>query len=457
MTSVALPSRPAGTSGLGVKRAAVLGIGTLAVLCGALGLAIDAVPLSLPKTIAGGLAAMGLLALALANYRWAVSLSFVLLGVQIVEPAPVDFAFVIVIGVALATGRMNPRHVPLWVLMTMGILIALNLLSAIEAVDVGRAAFFFGVTVYLCGLGIWTSAYVTTLDRSRTIFKCMTFVAAVSALGGSLALFTYVPIFSDVGDRQRAIALFDDPNIYGPFLVSMSLLLLQELIDPRVLNWRRPTIATVFAIVTIGAFLSYSRAAWLNWVVGIAVFMFVMPLRRGGTGRALILSLVVLTGIGVTGVTVVATGQTEFLAERAQFQTYDNERFGAQELGVELAETNPIGVGPGQFERHSPVSAHSTYIRAGAEQGLLGFLCVVVLFFGTLMVAARNVILGRDTAGIGSLGLLAVWCGTLANSVFIDTLHWRHLFVFAGLIWAGSLAAPAISQASSRAGVRNPM
>jgi hypothetical protein len=67
------------------------------------------------------------------------------------------------------------------------------------------------------------------------------------------------------------------------------------------------------------------------------------------------------------------------------------------------------------------------------------------------------VILGRDTAGIGSLGLLAVWAGTLANSVFIDSLHWRHLFVFAGLIWAGSLAAPAIGQASSRAGVRRPM
>jgi hypothetical protein len=45
----------------------------------------------------------------------------------------------------------------------------------------------------------------------------------------------------------------------------------------------------------------------------------------------------------------------------------------------------------------------------------------------------------------------------LANSVFIDTLHWRHIFVFAGLIWAGSLAAPAVSQASSNAGVRRPM
>jgi O-antigen ligase len=442
---------------MGVQRAAVLGIASAAVVCGCLGLAVDAVTLSLPKTIAACLAATGLLALTLANYRWAVSLSFLLLGLQVIEPAPVDFAFVIVIGVAIVTGRMNPRQVPLWVLMTMGAFIALNLLSWIEAVDAGRAAFFMGVTIYLCGLGVWTASYVTTPDRARQIFTCLIIVAAVSAFFGSLVLYMPLPLFSAETDGFRATALFDDPNIYGPFLVSVSILLLQELLDPRVLRWRRPTIATAFALITIGAFLSYSRAAWLNWVVGIVVLMAVMPLRRGGTGRALVMILVVLSGVGATAATVVLTGQTDFVQERAKFQTYDNERFGAQELGLELAETKPIGIGPGQFERASPVSAHSTYIRSGAEQGVLGFCVIVILFFGTLVVAARNVILGRDTAGIGSLGLLAVWAGTLANSVFIDTLHWRHLFVYAGLIWAGSLAAPAISQASSRAGVRRPM
>ena len=55
-------------------------------------------------------------------------------------------------------------------------------------------------------------------------------------------------------------------------------------------------------------------------------------------------------------------------------------------------------------------------------------------------------VLGRDTYGIGSAALLAAWCGLLANSVFIDTLHWRHLWLVAGLIWA--------AQVSSSAGTR---
>ena len=56
-----------------------------------------------------------MLALTLANYKWAVSLSFLLLGLQVIEPAPVDFA--VIIAVAIVTGRMDLRAAPLWVLV----------------------------------------------------------------------------------------------------------------------------------------------------------------------------------------------------------------------------------------------------------------------------------------------------------------------------------------------------
>ena len=52
-------------------------------------------------------------------------------------------------------------------------------------------------------------------------------------------------------------------------------------------------------------------------------------------------------------------------------------------------------------------------------------MVLVVLLGGTLLVAAHNAVLGRDT-GHRFDRLLAIWCGMLANSVFIDTLHWRH-------------------------------
>jgi O-antigen ligase len=449
----AVPSRPSAATAW--SAAALL---ATAVLCGAFGLALDATKLTLAEVVGAGVGLMVVLGIALWRYKWAVSLAFLLLGYQIIDPAPVDLVLVVVIAVGFVTGRLVLRSVPTWVVVTMGAFIAMGMLSSTEAIKIGRAAFFLSITVYLCAFGLWVAAYVTTQERARTIVTCLVVVAVVSAIGGSLTLFMDVPIFNTIADGQRAEGLFDDPNIYGPFLVAVSLLLLQELIEPRLLRrWGRPLLALLTAIVSIGWFLSYSRAAWLNYGVALAVFLVLLPLRRGGATRALVLVLVVIAGAGTTVATVVLTGQSTFVQERAQKQSYDTDRFGAQRLGIEVAETRPLGIGPGQFEVVSPVSAHSTYIRAGAEQGFVGFVLVIVLFAGTLLVAINNVLWGKDTAGIGSLGLLAIWCGTLANSVFIDTLHWRHLFVFAGLIWSGSLAAPAISQASSRAGVRNPM
>ena len=55
----------------------------------------------------------------------------------------------------------------------------------------------------------------------------------------------------------------------------------------------------------------------------------------------------------------------------------------------------------------------------------------------TLGAALGNAVAGRDTYGIGSAALFGAWCGLLVNSFVIDTLHWRHLWVVAALIWAG--------------------
>jgi O-antigen ligase len=95
-------------------------------------------------------------------------------------------------------------------------------------------------------------------------------------------------------------------------------------------------------------------------------------------------------------------------------------------------------VGPGQFERISEISAHSTYVRALAEEGVLGLLVVLALMLLTLGFAARNAASGVNCFGLGSAALFAAWCGLLANSLFVDTLHWRHLWLIAALIWAAT-------------------
>ena len=64
---------------------------------------------------------------------------------------------------------------------------------------------------------------------------------------------------------------------------------------------------------------------------------------------------------------------------------------------------------------------------------------VELLLAYTLVLAARNAVAGRDTFGVGSAALLGAWCGLLANSAFVDTLHWRHLWLVAALIWVAAM------------------
>ncbi len=115
------------------------------------------------------------------------------------------------------------------------------------------------------------------------------------------------------------------------------------------------------------------------------------------------------------------------------------ERIGAQRTGVELASEHPFGVGPGQFEELSPVATHSTYVRVLAEQGVLGFFGFLAVMLATLLFAVRNAARGISTYGIGSAALLAAWCGLLVNSLAVDTLHWRHLWLVAALIWVAAM------------------
>ena len=156
--------------------------------------------------------------------------------------------------------------------------------------------------------------------------------------------------------------------------------------------------------------------------------LLVMAMRRGG-GRKVLLALVLTLVAGVMGCGAVSvTGSGDFLADRARVQSYDADRFGAQAAGLEPAQRYPFGVGPGQFGSVAPISAHSTYVRVFAEQGLPGILAFLALLVFTLGAAFANAFAGRDTYGIGSAALLGAWCGVLVNSFVIDTLHWRHLW-----------------------------
>jgi O-antigen ligase len=413
----------------------------LIVLALAIAIGLTEQPPSSWVLLAFGAGMLGSLALAAAQYDALVALGVLLLAVVQVEPAPSDLIFGVAIVFALVTGQLARARIPPGVVWLATFFVVLNLLSAVEVVDAARASFYLAITIYLLVFALWLSVYVDSIRRARLIAGAYVTAATVSALLASLALFASFPGSELlVYDGDRAQGLFKDPVVFASFLIPPALIVAEQVVAPRSSLRRRLAAGSIFLTLVVSVLLSYSRGAWLGLVVGLVVLAAVLVVRQGAGRRLLALSAVLLAAGVAAFATVEITGSQELVVQRAQLQRYDEQRFGAQLFGIDQSGRYPLGIGPGQFEVLSPVSAHSLYVRALAEQGLLGLLTLLALVFLTLALAVSNALANRDTHGIGSAALLAAWCGLLANSFFVDTLHWRHLWLVAALIWAGSAA-----------------
>ncbi len=427
-----------------------VGLFAFALLAGAaVAVGFSSATLSTPRVVGAGLAALAALGLALGRYELAAGLGMLIFGVVFVEPAPPDALLMTVIAVAITTGRFTLRKVPSPLLLLLGAFLTLNLISAFFSQNSARAATYLSITTYLSFLGVWAAGFVDSPRRARMLLAPLVVGAVVTTAIGVAVLFLAFPgsSYLDFSDGYRARGFFKDPNVFGPFCAFAAVFVVSELLEPRLLRAGRATKLLYLVVLGLGVVFAASRAAWLNAGVATMVMILAYVLRRGGGRKAvaMLFTLVVLAGVG--SVTLAATGSASFLDSRAHLQQYDNDRFSAQEQGIQLAQRYPLGIGPGQFEHRVGIASHSTYVRVLAEQGALGLFVVLAVLLASLGLAARNVVLGRDTFGIASIPLLAALCGILANSAFVDTLHWRHMWLVLGLIWAGAMRPSATAEA----------
>lgn len=429
------------------RRAAAYGTAMLVLVLLGVGLAriLDSTGIPPALALLGGLALVSFLLLAIRHYDTAVAIGLLLMGVVRFEPAPPDLAFAVIMTVAAVTGRFRLNRVPQLLRATVGLLLVVNLLSLIDTTSTSTALRFLFITTYLLIFTLWLTDYVDSTSRSRLVVVTWLLVGVVSSVISVLALNLPFPgrsvILGNVDYGERASGFFKDPNVFGPFLIPIAVILLDQRLSrryPKLIRTRPWVTWLLLLVLTLGVVFSYSRAAWASYAIAVVVTLVASSMRRNGAMRSLrALAMLLFIG-GTVAVILSVTGSISFLEHRAQFQSYDTQRFAAQTLGWQLGWTHPVGIGPGQFELLSPVASHSTFVRVFAEQGPLGMLLWVGLLLATLVLALRNVVIGRDTYGIGSAALLGAWCGLIFNSVVVDTLHWRHLWVVGALIWAAA-------------------
>ena len=384
-------------------------------------------------------AASAMLLLAVTRPDWLLVVGFFLLAFVKVEPAPVDLAFLLLIVVVAVRSHNDPLLLPPGVLLAMLLFAPITILSLVNANNWGAAIRFEAITLYLLAFAMFLPTMLQRFGVLRPAIKAYIIVAAFSALAGTLAVKPGFPGSSALMfDTQRTQAFFKDPNVFGPFLVPPLIIVLEDLVRPRLLGWSARRCGVVALILALGVLFSYSRAAILNFGLGAVTLFGVYLWRR--RGRAAALKLGVAAALcGVAGLSVLAaTNSLTFFESRSHLQSYDHNRFATQGAGFEQASVHLFGHGPGQVGGNLPQATHSIYARVAYEQGYIGLALIIAIFLATLVAAVRFAKRDGDISGLGSGALLGAWVGLLANSLFIDTLHWRHLWIIAALIWYGA-------------------
>jgi len=395
-------------------------------------------PIATSVAAAGAAGFAILVAFVLAAPMAMFTTAFALLAFVIVEPAPVDVVFLVLITLTVAARAVDPL-VPGAITVLLAPYVALTLLSIINARDTVESVRFELITLYLVVLGVWLTWTFRDPRATRLAMTAYTLAAAATAGVSTLARFAPFPGGDALlYDEFRVQGLFQDPNVFAAFLVPAAAIALEDIARPRLFPWGRRVSMVVFMTLVVGTLVAFSRAGWLNLFLACTTVILVTAFRRGGLRQvSRVAGVILATAIGGL-VLLVTTGSLDFLQERTQLESYDKYRFGAQSSAFSEMTDFVLGHGPGQTELGLELATHSIYGRSAYEQGVLGLILITTLMLATLAFAWGLARRDVDVNGVGSAALLGSWLGLVASGFFIDTLHWRHLWVVAALIWVGA-------------------
>ena len=365
-----------------------------------------------------------------------IALNIGLLFIALIEPSPSDILFPIILVFAFKKREVivdKIRRQRLYFFF-MSVFLIISSLSVLNVSVLSASLRYYLITIYLICYSFIIFSFSDNTNY-RLIFRVYIIgssIAAVLGIMGYLGFGGSILIY----DLERTKSLFKDPNVFGPYLVPSIILLIYNFKE-------RKMFKNIFAVPLllvnfVGLILSFSRGAYLSFTAALALY-FILNIKSVNFKKALKFILIFSSIICIVWFAFLSDGWKEFFISRLTLQSYDNTRFAVQAKGLALSLTHFLGYGPGQFEYimafyfNEPISAHSLYIRALVESGFLGsalfFCCFIYIMIRLFNINRKGEFENKCLASI----LFSVTAGILLNSLVIDSIHWRHLWLFAGL------------------------
>ena len=397
--------------------------------------------------LADGLSRVGLTVLPLTLFLLALSGGFTL-----TEPAPYEFFFLAVLATTLLS---NP---PLTMAMGLPLLfLGMNMAGALFAIaylpPAREPLQYVSITLYLnlSALVIAIAVAAGPLRMLPAIRFGYTLGALGAALCGIAGYFNVAGLEETFTAAGRASGPFADPNVLGPFLVFPAAFLLVDILRG---GFGRVMLALVpLAILTVAVLLSFSRGAWLHFAVTMAVTVTMIYVTNGtimSRMRVIVTGTVAIaaaTALLVGLLSVPAVG--ELFTERARIvQPYDVDqstgRFDTQAEAIGEITRYPMGYGAYEFAHEFGLAPHNVYLKALTSNGWLGGFGYISFVLATI-IAGFHAATSPTPWRIPALVAFATFVGVAIEGLVIDTDHWRHFYLVAGMIW-GCLAGQHVLQ-----------
>ncbi|MEZ5924951.1 MAG: O-antigen ligase family protein [Hyphomicrobiaceae bacterium] len=366
------------------------------------------------------------------------------------EPAPFEILMMglVVLLPVLGLARLTPALIlllSLWLVVGAG-----GFIASTAAFDIRRSALHAFITLYLSIASVVLAGFVrqSPAPHARLMMNAYLIAGSIASLAALVGYFDIVPSMTDTLTLfGRARGTFKDPNVLGAFLAPAIVFAMLAWLD-------RPgpmsiVPLAVAGLITLGALLSFSRGAWFNTAVSLALFGYLSLVTAHTTRRQLRLVLLAVFGvIGVAGIVVAALqleAVQDLMAQRASLnQDYDTGpegRFAGQEKAKGLVLEHPLGIGALEFGAHyHHEDVHNVYISMFLNAGWLGG-AVYALIVAITMVFGVSAIFLRVPYQSQLIAAYAALTGQVLEGFIVDTDHWRHFFLLLGLVWGLGLAA----------------
>ncbi|MGB6538916.1 MAG: hypothetical protein WBF58_23485 [Xanthobacteraceae bacterium] len=360
-------------------------------------------------------------------------------SIAFIEPSPHDaMMFLLLTACVAARVTVDRKLVPLLILTVVWMIG--GCMSLVQVGDQENTIQYVGTSIYLGIAGIMFASLFCdgNLTRLLIVRRAYILAAVIATAAGYLGFFHLIPHYQIFLDNDRVSATFKDPNVYGPFLIFPLMLLI---IDFLTRGLRLGGLLIVAALLG-GLFLSFSRGAWMHFVVSatVAVTLLVTATPDPRARNRMLLFALACAGAAVFVVLVlnsIASVHGVLLERAKALQPYDigpGGRFWYQRLALSQILDHPNGLGPFEFSRLFGGQQHDVYMQGFLVYGWLGGAAYLTLVLVTLVIGIRAALISTSWQ-IYLIAAYAAFVGEVCEGFVVDTDHWRHFFLLLGLIW----------------------